>query len=139
MVESIADTSFVVALGNRADRWHRACAATYANEGLIYLPQTVLSEVGYMLGRELGNRAFASFLRLLPEMKYQVLPLEMRDFARTAGIMEQYFDTRVDFVDATIAAVAERLEITRILSLDQRDFHVIRPRHAEYFEILPTA
>lgn len=139
MVESIADTSFVVALGNRADKWHQVCTGIYQNEGLIYLPQTVLSEVGYMLGRELGNRAFASFLRLLPEMKYQVLPLEMQDLSRTAGIMEQYFDTRVDFVDATIAAVAERLEITRILTLDQRDFRMIRPKHTDYFEILPTA
>jgi len=35
------------------------------------------------------------------------------------------------FVDATIAAVAERLQIARILSLDQRDFRIIRPRHRD--------
>jgi predicted nucleic acid-binding protein len=44
----------------------------------------------------------------------------------------------VDFVDATIAAVAERLNITRILTLDQRDFQIIRPKHSDYFEILPS-
>ena len=97
-----------------------------------------LAEVGYMLGRELGNRGFANFLRRLPETKYRVLALEMQDFLRTAEILEQYADSRVDFVDASIAAVAERLKITRILTLDQRDFHVIRPKHSDYFEILPS-
>ena len=35
--------------------------------------------------------------------------------------------------------VAERLNITRILTLDQRDFQIIRPKHSEYFEILPSS
>ncbi|MBI1258739.1 MAG: PIN domain-containing protein [Chloroflexi bacterium] len=138
MVEAIADTGFVVALGSRIDVKHRVCAAVYEHEDTIYLPQTVLAEVGYMLGNELGNRAFARFLRRLPETKYRILALEMEDFLRTAELLEQYADTRVDFVDATIAAVAERLNIQRILTLDQRDFHIIRPKHRDYFEILPS-
>lgn len=92
-----------------------------------------------MLGGKLGNRAFARFLRQLPDTKYRILALETDDILRTAEILNQYADTRVDFVDATIAAVAERLKITRILSLDQRDFRVIRPKHSEYFEILPSS
>jgi predicted nucleic acid-binding protein len=138
MVESIADTGFVAAVGNQSDKWHQACATIYRRENVIYLPQTILAEVGYMLGRELGNRAFANFLRRLPETKYRVMALEMQDFLRTAEILEQYADTRVDFVDATVVAVAERLKITRILTLDQRDFHIVRPSHSEHFEILPS-
>jgi len=139
MVESIADTSFVVALGNQADQRHQECVAIYRQAEVIYLPQTVLAEVGYLLGSKLGNRAFAGFLRSIPEMKYRILALEGQDFLRTAELLEQYADTRVDFVDATIAAVAERLRIARILTLDQRDFRIIRPKHQEYFEILPPA
>lgn len=52
--------------------------------------------------------------------------------------MRQYADAKLDFVDAIIAAIAERLNITRILTLDQRDFRLIRPRHCEAFEILPA-
>ncbi|MDJ1182374.1 hypothetical protein PMH09_04135 [Roseofilum sp. BLCC_M143] len=44
---------------------------------------------------------------------------------------------RLDFVDASIAAVAERINVTRILTLDRRDFTILRPRHCDYFEILP--
>lgn len=138
MVESIADTGFVAAVGNQADKWHQACVTVYRHEDVIYLPQTILAEVGYMLGRELGNRAFAGFLRHLPETKYRVVALETQDFLRAAEILEQYADTRVDFVDASVVAIAERLRIRRILTLDQRDFRTVRPLHSDYFEILPS-
>jgi hypothetical protein len=34
-------------------------------------------------------------------------------------------------------AVAERFGITTVLTLDQRDFRLYRPRHCQVFEILP--
>lgn len=37
-------------------------------------------------------------------------------------LLEKYTDSRMDFVDASIADVAERLNITRVLTLDQREF-----------------
>jgi predicted nucleic acid-binding protein len=43
-------------------------------------------------------------------------------------------DARRDFVDALIAAIAERLNITRVLTLDRRDFQLIRPKHCPGFE-----
>jgi len=42
-----------------------------------------------------------------------------------------------DFVDAVIVAISERLRITRVLTLDRRDFSIMRPIHCDYFEILP--
>jgi predicted nucleic acid-binding protein len=109
----------------------------YSQERHIYLPQSTLAEVGYLLTREGGNRLAAGFLARLPDSKFQVVALEAEDFRRTAQILEQYADSRIDFVDATIIAVAERLGVTRVLTIDQRDFRLIRPRHAPHFEILP--
>jgi len=40
-------------------------------------------------------------------------------------------------VDASVVAVAERLGVTSIATLNARDFHVVRPRHAEAFTLLP--
>lgn len=34
-------------------------------------------------------------------------------------------------------AIAERLNITRILTLDRRDFQMIRPKHCVSFELFP--
>lgn len=134
----IADTSFIIAHMNHRDSHHRVCLALYQNyRASILVPQSVLAEVGYFLRQAGGNRFLASFLRRLTEMKYDIIPLADADLSRTADLLDQYHDSRLDFVDASIVAVAERLSITRILTLDQRDFRLVRPRHAEYLELMP--
>lgn len=133
----IADTGFVVAIADRKDPKHRICIELYRQYDIILVPQTVLNESCYLLREAGGNRLLVAFLRQIPTSNYIVLPLEPEDIERTADILEKYADSRVDFVDASVAAVAERLNITRILTLDQRDFSIIRPRHTSYFEILP--
>jgi uncharacterized protein len=133
----IADSGYVVAVANEKDRFHKHCVEVHLREPLIYLPYTTLSEVGYYLQKELGNAATARFIRALPQSKYRLIALADEDFLCTAEIMEQYSDIKLDFVDATIVAMAERLDIKRILTVDQRDYQIIRPRHTPYFEILP--
>ena len=59
------------------------------------------------------------------------------DYSRSAELLKQYADASLDFVDALIAAMAERLNITRLLTLDRRDFQLIRPKHCPTFELLP--
>jgi uncharacterized protein len=102
-----------------------------------FLPQSTLAEVSYLLTREGGNKAAAQFLLDLLKSKYRIEALLPEDFNRTAEILLKYADSRVDFVDATIAAVAERKRINRILTLDQRDFQILRPKHVDHFELLP--
>jgi predicted nucleic acid-binding protein len=134
----IADTGFIVAHNNIRDDHHQACLTLYKSyAAVIAVPQSVLAEVGYLLRKARGNRQVASFLRQLSASKYEIVPLTVKDLARTADILDQYHDSRLDFVDASIVAIAERLNITRILTLDQRDFGMVRPRHASHFELLP--
>ena len=64
-------------------------------------------------------------------------PISSADLQRVTEILDQYVDSRLDFVDATIIAIAERRNITHILTLDRRDFTIVRPKHCLYFEILP--
>jgi predicted nucleic acid-binding protein len=61
----------------------------------------------------------------------QVESVGRDDLSRVAEVLNQYADARVDFVDATIVALAERL------TLDRRHFELFRPRHCAAFEILP--
>ena len=56
---------------------------------------------------------------------------------RSAEIIRQYAYANLDFGDALIAATAERLNIKRLLTLDRRDFQLIRPRDCDGFELLP--
>lgn len=135
---AIADTSFVVAVAVETDRRHSDCIRVFKQFRYIVLPQSLLAETAFMIRKAGGNRAVIHFLRYLPvSPKFNVEPLMPADFLRTADLLERYADSRLDFVDASIAAVAERLNITRVLTLDQRDFSILRPRHIARFEILP--
>ena len=134
---SVADTGFVVALLNRTDARHIEVARVYRHQQQIFLPQTVLAEVAYLVGRDAGSMVLATGLRYLLNSRFLVLALTEQDLLRTAEILEAYRDSRIDFVDASVMAIAERLKIVKILTLDRRDFQLFRPRHCQFFEILP--
>jgi len=136
-VKAIVDTGFVVALLNDRDRNHQAVVQIYNKQGAIVMPQTVMAEVAYMLHQRADRGAVVAWLRSLRDSRFQVMPVSRDDLDRVADILEQYRDSRIDFVDACVMAVAERLRIRCVLTLDRRDFGLFRPRHCESFEVLP--
>jgi uncharacterized protein len=134
----LADTSFIVAVSIRTDRRHTECAAIYQQHPEILIPESALAEIAFMLTRAGGVHAITHFLQSLPNAKrYKIVHLINQDYDRTAEVLDKYANLRLDFVDAAIVALAERLNITRILTLDQRDFQILRPNHTQHFEILP--
>jgi uncharacterized protein len=133
----IADTGFIVALLNQTDTRHQDVAPIYQQHPTIWFPQTVLAEVAYLLGRDAGTPTVVAFLKGLPKSRFRVIALIEIDLNRIAEILAKYADSRIDFVDASVMAVAERLSITTVLTLDQRDFRLFRPQHCHSFELLP--
>jgi uncharacterized protein len=135
---AVLDTSFLVALTNTKDRNHGPVLniARTISDPLI-LPISILPEVCYLIASRLGHPAMRRFLKELIASGTILEPITSFDLERVTEILDQYADSQLDFVDATIIAVAERRNITRILTLDRRDFTIIRPRHSPYFEILP--
>ncbi|MEH1859034.1 MAG: PIN domain-containing protein [Nostoc sp.] len=77
------------------------------------------------------------FLIELAASDIRLESIHFEDLERVNEILEQYADSKLDFTDATIIALAERDNITRILTLDCCDFGFVRPRHCDYFELLP--
>ena len=65
------------------------------------------------------------------------IDLTAEDWQRCAELAEQYASLRLDLIDASLVAVAERLGHTRLATLNHRDFTVVRPRHASAFTLLP--
>jgi uncharacterized protein len=43
----------------------------------------------------------------------------------------------LDLIDAATIAVAERLGLTTIATLDHRDFRTVRPAHVDAFNLIP--
>jgi hypothetical protein len=135
---ALLDTSFLFALTNQGDRNHvRVLAVAQTLDEPLILPTVVLPEIGYLIASRLGHRAMRQFLMKLAASHTQLESLTLVDLHRVNEILEQYRDSQLDFVDATIIAIAERENITRVLTLDRRDFTLIRPKHCDYLELLP--
>lgn len=134
---TVADTGFVVALANRRDDRHSEVKVVYAQQQTILLPQTVLAEVAYLLDRDAGTTQLIKFLQSLPLSRFQLVALIPQDINRTAAILHQYQDSRIDFVDASVMAISERYNLNTILTLDRRDFSLYQPPHCDAFTLLP--
>ena len=52
-------------------------------------------------------------------------------------LVEQYADLPLGTTDASVIAIAERLDLNEIATLDRRHFTVVRPRHVDAFTLLP--
>jgi len=84
-----------------------------------------------------GHHVMRSFIRELQQPIWNVTNLDITDLARVSELLEEYQDAKLDFADASIVTIAERLNVETILTLDRRDFYMIRPLHTSYFTVLP--
>ena len=123
---------------DESDAFHKTASKAFEREVYtLLLPEVALTELAFLLLRESKYDVLASFLRQIVTGGIKIVGAEMPDFLRAADILEQYADSKIDFVDAVIMAIAERLNIKRILTVDRRDFGMFRPKHCEFFEIIP--
>ncbi|MBL7201284.1 MAG: PIN domain-containing protein [Anaerolineae bacterium] len=131
----VLDTSFLYALADVSDRNHTRVldVASSLIEPLI-LPMPVLPEVCYLLTSRLGHFVMRRFLDELVVSDTLLEPIDRADLRRVNELLEQYADSRLDFVDAAIIAIAERRDVTRVLTLDHRDFSMVRPRHCAHLD-----
>ena len=90
-----------------------------------------------MIEARLGPRAESAFVASISSGELAVIELSATDWARCAELITTYADLRLGLVDASVIAVAERLSVTTIATLNHRDFAVVRPAHCPAFELIP--
>ncbi|RBY76105.1 VapC toxin family PIN domain ribonuclease [Geodermatophilus sp. TF02-6] len=133
------DTGVLVGAARADDDDHVACArllrSVPANERLV--PATVIAETAYLLQTKGSPDAEARFLEDLAAGDLHLAELSRPDLIRTAELTRRYLDMPLGATDASIIALAERLEIDTIATLDRRHFTVVRPRHVGAFTLLP--
>ena len=134
----VADTGPLYALVDRDDAWHARVIAWWQKQSHpVVVPVTVLPEVTYLIQKRIGVRAENAFVRSVADGDFTVEPLEGEDLVRVADLMQRYGDYPLGFVDATVVAVAERLEAREILTTDRRHFGGVRLRHAREIALVP--
>jgi predicted nucleic acid-binding protein len=105
----------------------------------VIVPGLVLAEVDYFLRAE--RRAMRKLIAEIfdPATRYEYeLPVPS-DIARALELDARFSGLDLGLVDGTVAAVAERRKVYRVLTTDRRDFSAIRvgPRLTRALELLP--
>ncbi len=135
----LLDTGFLYATLNRRERLYDETTRILSDiHDEVIFPVPALTEVAFLINRDLGNDAQARFLADLPDMHITLETPLRGDLLRTSQVLSKYSDQSLDFVDACIFAIAERLNVTRILTLDRRHLSIFRPDNCDAFELLPA-
>ncbi len=134
----VADSSFLFGLFEHTAAIHDEIKKSTAQiRGEFIVLGVTLTEVAFLFRRQGGVPATARFLTALTASGQKITNVESVDLIRARDIMNAYPAAQLDFVDCCIAAVAERLNITTIATLDRRDFSIIRPKHVSHFTLIP--
>jgi len=109
------------------------------NASVVIVPAMVLAEVDYFLtdNRAAMRKLIAEIFDPATRYEYQ-LPLPS-DLVRALEFDAKFKELDLGLVDGTVAALAERRKVYRVLTTDHRDFGAIRvgPRFLRPLELLP--
>lgn len=137
----LCDSGPLIAAATTNDADHHACTEMFSGlrlaERRLLIPQTVVAEVGYMLAAWVNTEVEAKFLDSIATGDFELVDLVPEDFVRMAELVRQYEALPLGTTDASVIALAERLDVEEIATLDHRHFRVVRPSHVGSFTLLP--
>lgn len=134
----LTDTGPFVAIMDRGDPHHARCAeALRALTPPLVTTLPVLTEAMHLLGRRQGWRAQQALAGLVRSGKVEAAALEPSELLRAFDLMDRYQYTPMDFADASLVALAERLGVRQVFTLDS-GFHVFRLRGRGAFDLVPA-
>ncbi len=137
MRAALLDTGPVVGLLSEADQHHAASVAaikTSAGKGRkLCTSWEVVGEAYTLFRMRLAPARSAGpalvVLRWARESGVEVLATVEGDHQRAAALLEQYGQLRLSYVDALLLALAERLRVEELITIDARHFGGVRLAH----------
>jgi uncharacterized protein len=134
----IVDTGVLLATADKADPDHVASRALLETDiGPLVTSALVIAEAAYMITRQLGPQGEFALYDSILDGTLMVEDLVPLDWQRIRVLVERYKDLPLGGTDASLVALAERFNVTRVATLDHRHFSVVRPEHCAAFELLP--
>ena len=133
---ALVDAGPLYSAADSDDRNHARCAEALSTPGLILvIPALVVAEVLYFINDRLGPKAESRFIAALEPFRIEAP--SPGDLLRMAELVDQYSDFPLGGTDASVVAVAERLGVETIITLDRRHFGAVKPKHVDSFTLLP--
>jgi predicted nucleic acid-binding protein len=135
----ICDTSGLYAAYNSGQPGHReTVAAVNGSSGLLVVSHYVVTELDYLLRTKVGVNAEIGMLRDVEAGAYDVTALSETELGKAISLIEQYADRNLGIADAANVVLAARHRTTNLLTLDERDYRIVRPLWGNAFTLLPA-
>jgi predicted nucleic acid-binding protein len=135
----VLDTGGIYAMLDAKDPDHARCAQAVEGFDDLVIPSLVLVEVDYWCRKRGGGaEAFATLVTDIAAGAYRLEPVLEADLVRAAELEQTYSELDLGLVDASVIALCERLDEDTVLTLDRRDFSVVKPRHRAALQLLPN-
>jgi predicted nucleic acid-binding protein len=127
----LIDTGVLVALFDKSDNYHQAALKFVKNfKGQFISTTAVLTETCYLLDFSVETQL--NFLTWVRNGAIKLEPILIEDLERIISLTRKYADLPMDFTDATLVAIGERLNIQKIASIDS-DFTIYRFKQKQIF------
>jgi predicted nucleic acid-binding protein len=133
---ALIDTSAILALLDRSDRWHAACVGAFRQLRLPLLTsEAVLTELFHLVGDARAEMEGAwKFVR---SGALVLSAIEDGELGNVRALMSRYWDRPMNFADATLVYLAKRESLSVILTVDHADFATYRIEGKRQFRVLP--
>jgi uncharacterized protein len=132
----LLDTGVIVALLDRSERLHEACAdAVQEIEAPLITCEAVVAESCYLLRNLAGaseaviENVAAGIFQIPFQLSHEALAVKQ--------VLRKYRDRQIDLADACLIRLADEFGTADILTLD-RDFAVYRWGRNKAFRMLPS-
>lgn len=134
---TLVDTGPLVALALPGDGAHTRCVRAMATlRAPLITTWPCLAEAMYVVGVARGWRGQLGLWGRQQRGDLVLADMSENATRRCAELMEKYADVPMDLADATLVALAEERDETRIFTLDS-DFHVYRLHGRRNFDVVP--
>ena len=136
MSELLIDTGPLLAAFNQRDQHHAFAVAIMRQHNQPFVTSmAVMTEIMYLARARLRWHVQDKLFVMVERGDILVEQTTLNDFARVATLMQKYRDLPMDFADATLVALAERLGSKRIFTIDS-DFLLYRWQDKHAFELI---
>jgi uncharacterized protein len=123
----LIDAGPLVALLDRTDQWHLLCRRAFERiDRAVIAVWPAIAEASHLLKQV--HRGETTLLDVISSERFKIASLDREDIPRIQELMAKYHDLPMDLADAAIVQVAERERISRVFTIDQKDFRIYAPR-----------
>jgi predicted nucleic acid-binding protein len=131
----LLDTGPIVAFFDRDDQYHALCleALKKVREPLL-TSWPVITECFYLL--DFSSKVREDLWLFIERGGLEIFPLEKEHYPLCRNLMRRYKDLPMDLADATLVALAEALGISRVFTLDHKDFSIYRFKQTRRFSLI---